>query len=330
MTGLSYVAAHPRGDLLAVASRDGWLTVWEPSTDRIVALHKLPAMVNKVGWLADGSRLVATDGDRLRIWSSDGVTEVANFETGHGGLRTFAVHPALPAVATIGADAVVRLWSMGVTGAAWEARELLRRQGEGSGGGTAIALASTVVIAGYQSGSFAACRLDGESLAFGELFGGGVAALAVFPDGSTFVAGGSRGGTKIVHGDSDPWVGGAGWQHPPRPICTNTIEVAADGRWLAAYSDGTAELFRSVEERTGRSFGTPFYQARREWSPAEIVSAACFVPGTALIATSHFAGFVTLWRQSSRDAQRVAFAAGRPGWQGNASPRDAWASLTRQ
>lgn len=326
MTDLSYVAAHPSGALLAVASRDGWLTVWSPSTDRIVALHKLPVTINKVGWLAGGTHLLATEMDRLRFWSSDGAEERASVDTGHGLMRTFAVHPSQAAVATIGADAVVRLWSTGVAGS-WTARELLRSEGEGSGGGTAIVLTAKAIVAGYHSGYFAACDFDGECLAFGEIFDGGVAALAAFPDGTTFIAGGSRGGMKVMHGHGDPWVSGAGWAHPPRAISTNTIEVGADGRWLAAFSDGSAELFSSGESRRGQVFGQPFYVERRSWSPAEIVSAACFIPGTSLIATSHFGGFVTLWHQPSGRSQRVRFNAGRPTWEGALTAPDAWRSL---
>ncbi len=324
MPDLSYVSAHPRGDLVAVASREGWLTVWSPSTDRVIAIHKLPDAINKAAWLADGSCLIATSGDSLHVWSSDGATRVAEVNTGHQVVRTFAVHPHHPALATVGGDAVVRLWSAD----GWTSRELLQQEGEGSGGGTAIAVSERAIVTGYRSGWFAACTPDGEFLAAGQLFGSAVAALAVFPDQTTFIAGGNSGGTKLVIGADDPWVGGAGWQHPPRPISTNTIEVAADGQWLAAHSDGTAELHRSIDERLGQSFGSAFHARRREWSPNDIVSSACFLPGTPLIATSHFGGYLLLWHRDAQRSQRIAFGQGRPTWLGVTTSGAAWRTLT--
>jgi hypothetical protein len=55
---------------------------------------------------------------------------------------------------------------------------------------------------------------------------------------------------------------------------------------------------------------------------AFIVLAACFVPSTPLIATSHFSGYVKLWhaRQASYRSVEVRFVDDQPSWSSEGNP----------
>src|SRR5262245_35566375 len=97
---LTNVAARPGGDLLCVTSSDGWVVVWRPIDNRIVASHELGRTVNKAAWTADGEHLVVTQGDSLIVLSQDGTDRVREIET--PSLRTFSVHPTEPILASVG------------------------------------------------------------------------------------------------------------------------------------------------------------------------------------------------------------------------------------
>lgn len=298
MVWLTYVAARPDGDVLAVTSSEGWLGVWQPRENRVVATQALGGFVNKVGWTTDGAHLLATAGDTLHVFSADGTARVTTIATGHGELRTFAVHPAEPIVATTGSDGHVRLWDLpsGTTRG-----EVMESRAKGSGGGTAIALSDDAIFVGYQNGYYGTCDPDGINPGGGQMFGAAnVASLARAPrapEGTTFMAGGGRG--KLAHMLVSPQklMCIETWNDPPKPIAANTIEFAADGRFVVACSDDTALLFDSTNDRAPRRLGKAFWtDSKQAWRQDYIVSAACFVPKTKVIATSHFTGCVKLWR----------------------------------
>lgn len=328
MEAITFVAAHPDGERLAVATEHGWLAVWVPRTNAVVAHHALGAYINKVAWTAGGDHLIATAGDALIVLSGDGATRQRVIETGHANLVSFAVHPSRPLAATTGQTPAVRLWDV-ATGAA--AGELLVKAGAKSGGGTAVALTEAAVVAGYRSGFFAACDYAGEELAFGEIAHGYVGGLGASADGGVLVAGGSRGRMVMIDARGADWKAGTTWDHPPRPISTNTIQFAPDGRFVAAHSDDTATLYQSVGDTVGTTLGRPFYFDRKPWARDFIVSAACFVPGTPLVATAHFTGRLVLWnRPEFRDAA-ITFdvAAATAQWVDADDPAAAYAALIK-
>jgi WD40 repeat protein len=296
MVWLTYVAARPDGEVLAVTSSEGWLGVWRPRENRIVATQELGAFVNKVGWTADGAHLLATAGDQLHVLSPDGSARVTAIETGHDELRTFAVHPSQPIVATTGGDGHVRLWDL-PSGA--KRGQVMESRANGSGGGTAIALADDAIFVGYGNGYYGTCDPDGSNPGGGQLFGANVASLALAPrapGGTTFMAGGGKG--KLAHMLVSPktLMCIETWNDPPKPIAANTIDFAPDGKFVVACSDDTALVFDDTNDRAPHRLGNPFWSERKEWKQDYIVSAACFVPKTKLIATSHFTGCVKLWR----------------------------------
>lgn len=296
MSWLTYVAARPDGNVLAVSSSEGWLGVWVPKENRIVATQTLGEFVNKVGWTVDGEHLLVTAGDDLIVLSADGSQRVTTIPTGHGGLRTFALHPTQPIVATTGSDGHVRLWDL-LTGT--KRAEVLESRAAGSGGGTALALSEDAIVAGYENGYYGTCDPDGGNPGGGQVFGGAVASLAVaprVPGGATFMAGGSRGKLAQLLISPQTLECIDTWNDPPKPITANTIDFAPDGRFVVACSDDTALVFDNTNARAPKMLGNPFWSDKKAWKQDYIVSAACFVPKTKIIATSHFTGLVKLWR----------------------------------
>jgi WD40 repeat protein len=326
---MTYIAARPSGELLAVASDSGWIGVWMPIDNRVVAVQQTGGFVNRVGWTSDGKRLLATtNDDSILVYSGDG-TRLESTIKGHGGLRTFAMHPSQPKVASIGNDGVARVWDV-TSGAK------LLEVGQSDYGGKSVGLSETAVICGYGSGWFAVFDHAGENQARGELFAGETSAIGVAPGGKSVVLGGSRGRLIEVIEADGKWRTGTVWSsQPPKGISTNAIEFAPDGRFVAAHSDDTAYLFSSTNDIVGRGLGSAFWIGRKTpWEQKFIVSAACFVPGTQVVATSHFTGAVKLWNKTRLREFSVRFVDDQPMWNDwedkpVADPIAAWNELVR-
>lgn len=160
-----------------------------------------------------------------------------------------------------------------------------------SGEGSACAISDAYVAVGTQSGGFDVWEIaTKKDEAGGQVFAGAyVSAMAFSPDGTTLLMGGSAG--KIVRLDAGrKWTCTKEWDDvPPKPIATNDIRFAADGkRWVAAHSDDRASLFAAHADPSPRSLGNAFWLEKKPWSTDFIVSSACFVPGTKAIVTAHF------------------------------------------
>lgn len=333
MAWLTHVAARPDGDLLAVTSSEGWLGLWLPTENRIVASHELGAFVNKLGWTPDGAYLLVTVEDDLVVLSADGSERVVTIATGHDGLSTFAPDPTKPIVVTTGRDGRVRLWELP---SGKPLGEVLQSRAQASLGGTALALSHDAIVVGYANGYYGTCDPDGGNPGGGQLFAGGVASLALVQpptrtDGASFIAGGSRGKLAQLLITPDVLEVEQTWNDPPKPISANTIEFAPDGRFVVACSDNTALLYSGTNDRAPTLLGQPFWlgEQREEWRQDFIVSAACFVPKTKLIATSHFSGCVKLWRsdKSHRTPVEVTFDNEQVRWNRVADPIEAWPTL---
>jgi WD40 repeat protein len=326
---LTFVAARPDGEFLAVARKDGWLGVWLPIDNRIITSHTLGKFINKIGWTPDGKHLLATGPDELHVFSGDGMTRVSTIATGHGGLRTFAVHPTQPIVATTGSDGMVRLWELP---SGTKVRDALESRAGKFGSGTALALSEHAIMAGYENGYYATCDPDGSNPGGGQLFGGDVASLALVQPlvpapGSSFMAGGGKGKLAELFVSPEKMMCTDTWSDPPKQIAANTIEFAADGKFVVACSDNTALLFDSHNDRAPSRLGDAFWSERKSWKQDYIVSAACFVPKTKLVATSHFAGYVKLWRTDKtwNPPAEVRFENDEVKWSGH-DPK-AWPTL---
>ena len=299
MTWLTWVAAHPDGERIFVGDDSGRLRIWAPAEGRVVARHEIGDRVRRAEWTGDGQRLVVIgSGDDLFVYSGDGSQLEATIPTGHTGVFGLSLHPSRPLAATTGDDGHVRVWDLTTQKVVLEV--------EGPSQGSETAISETHLAAGFRSGVVAVWDLDtGKKLAGRELFAAYVSALAFSRDGRSLVAGGGKG--SLVELLTATWEVGEVWEGtPPKPIATNAIQCDPKGRFLCAHSDDTASLFASTHDRAPGSLGLAFYVDRKPWEQDYIVSAACFVPKTKLIITSHFTGRLRIWKENGRLKSKIA------------------------
>jgi WD40 repeat protein len=307
MTWLTWIAARPDAVLFAIGDENGRIRVWMPADNRVVATHETGRFVNRVGWTADGKHLLATGAaSDLLVFDHDGTLE-QTIATGHDAIRSFGVHPSEPLVATTGGDGRVRVWDL-------TTRAVRLELPAEKSAGTAVGMSAGHVFAGFESGGFVIWDLTGKEMSGGQLFTGSyVSACAAKPDGTTFVFGGGRGSMVAI---DDKWVSVHVWRDPPKPIATNSIEMLADGRMIAAHSDDTASLFAKPRSPFPSALGSHFYTDRKPWEQKYIVSSACFIPSTKLAATSHFTGSLRLWTVDGYPWKQaeVSFEGDEPTW----------------
>ena len=308
MTWLTWIAARPDTVLFAIGDEHGRIRVWMPADNRVVATHDTGRFVNRVGWTADGKHLLATgaDGDLL-VFDHDGTLE-QTIATGHAPIRSFAVHPSELVVATAGGEGGIKVWDL-------TARAVKLELPVEKSAATTVGMTRDHVIGGFNSGVFVIWDLTGKELAGGQIFTRSyVSTCAARGDSTSFVFGGGAGGMVEI---GDTFKTNQVWKsHPPRPIATNSLEIAADGRMIAAHSDDTASLFETSRAAFPTTMGSAFHIGRKPWEQKYIVSSACFVPTTKLAATSHFTGALRLWQidgYPSRVAE-VSFELDEPVW----------------
>lgn len=311
MEALTWVAASPDGSLLGIGSESGRFVVWSVRDRRVVHSFDAGDFVVRARWTPDGRRLlVATFDGPLLVRSGDGRDELGRIEMTHHRLRDLAVHPKGTAWATCGEDIAVRVWDP----------ETLQLRFELKDGGTscnAVGFLKGFIVAGYNDGYSVAWTEDGkEKVDSGVVTRPPVYCLGIHPSGDKVVFGGGKGGMQsLTVGEPKKWKpGSTPWSTtPPKPIAVNAIDFAPDGKFVAAFSDDQARVFESVNDSWGLGLGSAFYlrTPKPEWTKEFIVSGACFIPGTDLIATSHFDGQLRLWKESLlEEAIRISAPSG--------------------
>jgi hypothetical protein len=293
----TWVAASPDGARLGLGSETGRFLVYALREAAVTHAFEAGGHVVRARWTPDGQRLlVATLDGRLLVRSTDGQEELGAIKTGHGTQRGLAVHPRGLRWATCGLDKAVRVWNPVTLGLEFELKD-------GQAAAIDVGFAEGSLVAGYEDGFFVAWTEDGkEKLATGQILpDGGVYSLGVSPSGRSLVFGGRRGGMQeVVVGTPGKWKPGNRWPDtPPRPIAVNAIDIAPDGRMVGAWSDNSATLFNSLNDGLGTPLGRPFYlrTPKPEWNRTFIVSGACFIPHSPLVATCQFDGALRLWRE---------------------------------
>jgi WD40 repeat protein/tRNA A-37 threonylcarbamoyl transferase component Bud32 len=110
---MTSVAWNPRGDLLALC-RDATVAVFDPDSGKLrFRLKDSPAVLSKVAWSPDGSRLAASGLDgRVRIWAVE-TRKLEYTLYGHANrAEALAWHPDGRRLASGSWDKSVRVWNL--------------------------------------------------------------------------------------------------------------------------------------------------------------------------------------------------------------------------
>lgn len=317
MTKRTWITASADGALLGVGSSDGQFVVLDLRGGTTTSFDA-GAFVTRARWASDDRHLfVGTSQGALHVLTRTGDSLVRTLDTGHGQVRGLAVHPDGTQLATCGDD------GRAVTRSTTTFEPLVDIPAP-SGAGAALSVAFVrdgVLLVGYASGFFEAWERTGKkSIAGGEVLSRGVASIAATSKGNAAVLGGAAGSMMtLLIGDEGSFTAGTVRKGtPPKPIAVNAIDIAPDGRFVAAFSDDTAEVFKDVHDSYGSALGSAFYSRspKPEWTQNFIVSGACFVGRTGVIATSHFDGCVRFWAavdglSFEREVATLRFDAGR-------------------
>jgi WD40 repeat protein/tRNA A-37 threonylcarbamoyl transferase component Bud32 len=108
------VAFSPTGTYLAATNIRGWINVWNSTTNRHLATLRVPSAKmgrNCLEFSEDGSRLVASHEDTIRIWDLTKADEKTVMAGHQGGIPGAAFHPSGTMLATGGKDDYVRFWN---------------------------------------------------------------------------------------------------------------------------------------------------------------------------------------------------------------------------
>lgn len=296
MKRLTWVTATTDASLLGIGSQSGRFCVVDLRSGAS-RFFEAGSWVTRALWTPDATRLlIGTVEGKLHVVSRTADAVVSTLDTGHGRLLGLAVHPDGTRFATCGDDgrAVTRSTSTLEVGI-----EIAPPKNARAALSTAF-VRDEVLLVGYSSGFFEAYERTGQkSIAGGEVLLNGVASMAATSAGDAAILGGAAGSmlTLLIGAGGNITAGRVRNGTPPKPVAVNAIDIGKDGRFVAAFSDATAEVFDDVDDGCGSTLGSAFYSRspQPEWTDDFIVSGACFVGDSGVIATSHFDGLVRLW-----------------------------------
>ena len=241
------VAFHPDARLLATASADESVRLWDVTTHREVAtLNGHDGEVHDVAFSRDGRLLASGAGDgSVRIWDPRGRRQLAVLAGHEGVVRTVAFSPDGRLLASAGDDRTIRLWdverrrSRGVLGRHADGVQDVAFDDTGRrlvSGGLDATVRIWDVVTRRQIRRLAA---DGER----------IHSVAFSRDGRS-IAGGSAAGTVLV------WDGRTGRSRPTlrghRGEAVRGLAFDPRGRLVSAGDDGTLRLW---DPATARAIG---------------------------------------------------------------------------
>ncbi|MFN2297261.1 MAG: WD40 repeat domain-containing protein [Anaerolineales bacterium] len=192
-SGVSFLAFSPDGGLLAGATQDGKIAVWDAATGATrAAMVEYAQAITGVSISPDGARLAASGGDIAVIWDPE-IPAIEHVLVGHRReVHDIAYSPDGAILATSSLDGSVRIWDP-------DTGEALRVYETSSGGFNKMAFSpdGTLVAAGSMDGSVLVW-----AAATGEFrgilkSGNGVACVAFSHDGR-WIATATMGGTVTL------------------------------------------------------------------------------------------------------------------------------------
>ncbi|MFD8145758.1 hypothetical protein [Streptomyces sp. NPDC059708] len=346
------VAWSPGGVLLACATGDGRLTVWDTASWRRAAALRQPDAggghgegLAALAFSPDGTRLVSAGaGGGLRLWDTAAFTPAGTLEGPHGTPWCAAWSPDGSRIAAAGEDGAVRIWPAagGAPVAAGAAHGDAVRALAWSPDGARLASASedrTVVVRDAATGRGLRALTSMDK----------VDCLAWSPDGTRLAAGDRHRNVRIWDLEADPGADGEGsalwitghrdsvralaWTPDGRRLATasrdrtlavwepaappSVLRGHTDSVWQNAWSPDGGRVASASEDGTVRLWPAP------EFGPPLVLAAGqcgdlAWSPDGSLLAVGRRDGTAALWRRDG------TLAAELPGGHGSEVSAVCW------
>lgn len=236
---LMAVAYHPQGKVLATASADGRVLLWEVETGRLLRTfpEQGPRILHLV-YSPDGERLAtAAEGGTLTLWDANSGTVLAALRGHRHAVTAAAFSPDGKRLASAGEDGTVRLWE---TYAGPEGR-LLAQEADVVAGLSFSPDGESLAFATMQGSLRVLCADTGEDILTDTRRGSRWKGVCYSPDGTKLVTFGSGGQVEIFDARLRKslvwWQGGsAHW--------INAAAFTPNGEYLAlGGDDGSIQIW---------------------------------------------------------------------------------------
>jgi WD40 repeat protein len=107
------LAWSPKGKLIAFASNDDTVQVWDTTRDKIILVyHGHAAPVNALAWSPDGKRIASASDDKtVQVWDASSGGHVISYRNHTDHVLTLAWSHDGEHIASGGADQTVQIWN---------------------------------------------------------------------------------------------------------------------------------------------------------------------------------------------------------------------------